>query len=325
MLRIDSHLHFIANHPDCIALLGELDFKLLNICGVWEQGMDWRANQAEPYRALHKSNPKRFEWITTFDLPRFDDPNYVEACIATLKQDFADGACAVKIWKNIGMEIKSPDGEWFMPDDPLFIPILEFIEKSNKTLLMHLAEPLACWRPLQEGKPHYGYFKAHPQWHMYNKPEYTSHEQLIQARDNIVARQPKLRCVGAHFASLEYDVAEMAKRFDKYPNFAVDTSARLLDVMCQDSNKVRQFFIDYADRIMFGTDFVNTSDKSKASAEDIRKCNEQLRYDAKSWAAYLETTDNVKVWQWEAKGLGLPPNVLEKIYHKSAQRWYPGV
>ena len=325
MLRIDAHLHFISNHPDCVKTLDDLDTRLLNICGVWTQGLDWRTEQAAPYRALHQGNPKRFSWCTTFDLPRFNDPNYVESCIETLRQDFRDGACAVKIWKNIGMEIKDPSGRWFMVDDPLFTPILNFIEQSGKTLLMHIAEPLACWQPLMDHNPHSNYYKGSPEWHMYGKPGVASHAELIQARDNLVARHPKLRCVGAHLGSLEYDVSEIAKRFDQYPNFAVDTSARLLDFMLQDTKKVRQFFLDYQDRIMFGTDCVSTNDKSNATQQEIRDANAGLCESFHYWKNYLERNDNVKVWRWEAIGLGLPESVLEKVYYKNAERWYPGI
>jgi len=80
-----------------------------------------------------------------------------------------------------------------MPDDPLLDPIYARIAARNKSLLMHIAEPLACWLPLDEKSPHYGYYSQNPEWHMYGKKRFPSHQELIQARDNVVARHPNLR------------------------------------------------------------------------------------------------------------------------------------
>jgi hypothetical protein len=83
-----------------------------------------------------------------------------------------------------------------------------------------------------------------------------SHQELMAARDAVVAQHPTLRVVVAHLGSLEYDVDEIARRFDQYPNFVVDISARLTDFALQDTDKVRRFCIDYQYRILWGTDLV---------------------------------------------------------------------
>ena len=51
--------------------------------------------------------------------------------------------------------------------------------------------------------------------------------------------------IGAHIGSLEYDVDEVAKRLDTYPNFHVEVSARTRDLTRQPSSKVRAFFLKY--------------------------------------------------------------------------------
>src|SRR2546423_1885391 len=80
-----------------------------------------------------------------------------------------------------------------------------------------------------------------------------SHQELIAARDAVAAQHPTLRVVGAHLGSLEYDVDEIARRFDQHPNFVVDISARLTDFALQDTAKVRRFCIQYQERILWGT------------------------------------------------------------------------
>ena len=255
MKRIDAHIHYNGDHQASVKLLDRLGVRPLNICvsrgnhGVWRR-------QAETWKTLGDQHPKRYAWCTSFDTPRFDDPGYADRVIEQLEPDFQAGAVGCKIWKNVGMEIKKPSGEFLMVDDPLFDPIFDYLEQAHTTLIAHLAEPLACWQPLNPGALHYNYYHTHPEWHMANKPEFPSHGEILGARDRMLDKHPGLRVVGAHLASLEYDVAEIATRLDRYPNLAIDTSARLLDLAAQDTEAVRKLFVDYQDRILFGTDIV---------------------------------------------------------------------
>ncbi|MEZ4869671.1 MAG: amidohydrolase family protein [Caldilineaceae bacterium] len=322
MTLIDAHIHCGHNDPDLFALLAELDLKFLNICVAHDSHGGWR-DQADAYGQLAQQRPDRFAWCTSFDLPRLEDPTYLDQVLAGLDQDFAAGAVACKIWKNIGMEVKAADGDFLMVDDPLLAPILEHIAGAGYTLLTHIAEPLACWQPLNEQDPHYGYYSRNPQWHMYNKPEYPSHTRLMAARDHMVANHPNLRVVGAHLGSLEYDTAEVAARLDRYPNFAVDISARLADLAVQDSAKVRQFFIDYQDRILFGTDMVMHTPFAEMSAADKSAALNRLRDTYAVHRAYLEGSGPVQVRSYQTEGLNLPADVLTKVYRTNAEQWYP--
>lgn len=324
MLKIDAHLHLTADHPEGLSLLNDLDLKLLNICVAQDSAGQWR-DQAETYQQLMVETPTRFGWCTSFDLPRFDDPDYIDRVIAGLEADFAAGAVACKIWKNIGMEVRKPDGNFLMIDDPLFDPIFDYLTRIDTTLLLHIGEPLACWQPLTEDNPHVGYYRNNPQWHMYQRPEFPHHSEIIAARDHMVAKHPKLRVVGAHFASLEYDVAEVAKRFDRYPNFAVDTSARLLDLTYQPVDKVRQFFLDYQDRILWGTDIVQRRPLSAMDTSEQEQVIAGLRTRFQAELDYYALDQRVIVRNREVEGLGLPEPVLEKILRINAERWYPGL
>jgi predicted TIM-barrel fold metal-dependent hydrolase len=324
MNKIDAHIHYSGDHPDCIALLQRLELKMFNVCVAHGVGDGWR-DRAVTYRKLASEYPSRYAWCTTFDPPDYVEPDYVERAIAGLERDFRDGAVACKMWKNIGMEIVKPSGEFLMMDDPLFDPIYEYLARSGVPVLAHIGEPLACWQPLSEDNAHRGYYSAHPEWHMYNKPEFPSHKEIIDARDRVLAKHPALRVVGAHLGSLEYDVAEIAKRLDRYPNFAVDSSARLHDLAWQDRDAVRQFFVAYQDRILFGTDLVQRELQS-AVPDPVRQQNlerVELRYKAE--AAYYETDHMLHIRGREARGLALPSEVLAKFYHANALEWYPGV
>mgnify|MGYP001819055332 CR=1 FL=1 len=253
-MKIDAHVHVSADVPDAIALMDEVGVKFLNIAVA--HGSGWRERYHRPFSGLARRDGEHFAWCTSFDLPVFPDPDYADRTIAELDRDFTNGAVACKVWKNIGMDLKDENGQFVQIDHPIFQPILSHLEREERTLIAHLGEPLACWLPLDPGNPHYGYYSQNPEWHLYGRSDYPSHTEIIAARDRILERHPQLKFVGAHLGSLEFDVSEIAARFDRHPNFMVDTSARLGDLMCQDPGKVRSFFLEYSDRILFGTDIV---------------------------------------------------------------------
>ena len=287
MSIIDAHIHYGDDAPELLALLAEFDIRLHNICVAQDSQGAWRES-AERYHSLAQTNPRRYAWCTSFDLPRLDDPGYVDDVLAGLERDFAAGAVACKVWKNIGMEVRHPDGRFLHVDDPLLAPIFAWLAERGHPLLAHIAEPLDCWLPLREGSPHYGYYSRNPEWHMYTRPDYPSHGELMAARDRVLAQHLRLRFIGAHLASLEYDVDVLAATLDRYPNLAVDTSARLFDLVVQDSAKVRAFITKYQDRILFGTDVVMRTPPSAMAPEERTQAIANLRTVYTTHFAYFE-------------------------------------
>ena len=92
---------------------------------------------------------------------------------------------------------------------------------------------------------------------MFLHPEYPSYEDQINARDHLLELHPDLKFIGCHLGSLEWNVDELAKRLDKFPDLAVDMSARICHLQYQsakDREKVRDFCIKYQDRLLYGTD-----------------------------------------------------------------------
>ena len=160
----------------------------------------------------------------------------------------------MKLWKNIGLSIRSKSGQFLMPDSPVLTPILEAIEKSGRTLITHFADPDVAWMPLQGNESEY--YKSHPEWHMYGRPEIPSKAAILDARDRMIARHRGLRVIGCHLGSDEEHLDQLAKRLDAYPNFAVDLASRVRFLARMDRDTVRQFVTKYQDRIIYATDFV---------------------------------------------------------------------
>lgn len=326
---LDAHIHYADDDPAFLALLAEFGLKLFNICVAHEPGRAWR-DQADLYRDMTQAHPQRFAWCTSFDLPTpadpaFDAQAWADRVCAGLDADFAAGALACKVWKNVGMEVRHADGSFLMPDDPLLDPVYAHLAARGWPLLTHIAEPLACWQPLDPANPHHNYYRDNPQWHMFHRPDYPSHGQLIAARDNLLAKHPDLRVIGAHLGSLEYDVDEVAARLDRYPNFAVDISARLGDLAVQPAAKVRDFLTRYNGRVLFGTDVVMRTRPSQLAPDARASALAQLRSRYATHFAYFTTSASVQVGAFISTGLDLPADVLDVFLGDAARAWYPGL
>ncbi|MBI1941654.1 MAG: amidohydrolase family protein, partial [Acidobacteria bacterium] len=208
---------------------------------------------------------------------------------------------------------------YLMPDNAVFDPIYAALAARGKTLYAHLAEPSAAWRPLDPSSPHYGYYKNNPDWHMYRHPERPSKEAILAARDRILEHHPKLRVVGCHLGSMEEDVDDIAERFERHPNFAVDTAARVPDLMLQPPDKVRAFLIKYQDRVLYATDLVALPGEDAEQA--VKRWEEEY---ARDWT-YFTTDGTVEYSGRTIRGLALPEPVLRKFYHWNALHWVPGI
>jgi predicted TIM-barrel fold metal-dependent hydrolase len=298
-----------------------LNLRILDICVIDDR--DPYAKALEPQRSdvlkVVRTTRGRAVFCTTFNPYDFEKPGFAQRAIKQLDADFAAGAIAVKIYKVMGMEMKSKTGKYVMPDDPAFGPIYKDIAAHHRTLVAHIAEPDSCWQPPNPASPDYEYYKQNPQEYAYAHPAWPSKAAILAARDHLVAENPDLRVVGAHLGSMETDVNEIAGRFDRYPNFAVDTAARVPYFMLQPRDKVRDFLIKYQNRILYATDLVvmPNDDSAKALAEW------KSTYE-RDWK-FFATDQSVAYKGHTYQGLALPPPVLRKIFHDNAVHWLPGI
>jgi hypothetical protein len=317
--RIDSHIHIHRNAPALLAGLKAADWRGLDIVVCPASG-DEAFDLEEKLRAtlkVQRDSAGTLGWASTFDARGFESPDFAERTIARLRQTFADGAIGVKIWKNIGMSIKAKSGAYLLPDDPALLPIYEAIQQAGLTLVAHLAEPDGAWLPLDAKNPEFTYYSNNPQWHMFGKRGAPIKDDILKARDRLLARYPKLRVVGCHLGSDEDDLARLAKRLDAFPNFAVDTAARVRYLARGDRESVQQFLTRYQDRILYATDFSLRAGDPAAAARSLQATHDR-DWDFFSGEEMMEYAGH------QTRGLALPDRILRKIFRENALRWLPG-
>ena len=318
---IDTHTHVAKSNPAFYAMLDRLHMHIVDIILVDDHDSyrkDLNTERADA-EAVVRASHGHVSLCTTFDPFQFSRGDFAASAIQGLNHDFANGAVAVKIWKNIGMELKDNEGGYVFADDPVFQPIYRDIQSHDRTLIAHQAEPGEAWGPPNPSGLDYPYYKDHPTWYMYGKPGVPSKKQILDARDHLLAQNPKLRVVGAHLGSMEDDLDGLAERLDRYPNFAVDTAARVVHLVVMPRDKVRAFILKYQDRIIYGTDlgFSNDQDENDSVGDWVDQY-------ARDWR-YFATRDTFEYDGHKTQGLGLPPSVLRKLYHANAAHWFPGI
>jgi predicted TIM-barrel fold metal-dependent hydrolase len=315
--KFDSHIHLNTEDTTFIKQAQRDHFRFLVIVDDRPFGITM-ADQEEIVRKQLKAFPETILYATTFSVRDFNTTGWQNETLDYLKNSFAHGAIAVKVWKNIGMDLKDENGKFVMIDDPRFDPILNYLEANNIPLIGHLGEPRDCWLPLEKMTFHQGYYKSHPEYHMYLHPEYPSYEDQINARDHMLEKHPDLKFIGAHLGSLEWSLEELAKRLDKYPNMSVDL-ARMSELNFHARNRWQEthdFFVRYQDRLLYATDV------QVRAPEDAAEMN-QHTHDSRIFHWKFFATDeilNTPGIDGPFRGLKLPRAVVDKIYGENAQR-----
>lgn len=272
--------------------------------------------------SLRQRYPERAAFVATFSVDNFQSPEWAGLTIAQLQVAVAAGAVGVKIWKNIGMSLRDPDGHYVMPDDSRFEPVLEYLEAHDLVLLGHQAEPLNCWLPLNKMtvRSDREYFTEHPQYYMYRHPQMPAHATILAARDRMLEAHPHLVFDGVHLASLEWDVDQLAPFLERFPQARVDLAARLVHLEYQahlNREKVRRFLIRYQDRILYGSDDAyGPSDTAQAAREVHTGWVEDWRFLATGQALHSSE------FKGAFRGLDLPRDVIDKLYRTNAQRLF---
>lgn len=322
--KFDSHNHF--NYFDTAFInQAEADnFRLLNITDDRPFGLPMEDQQKIAVQILEDYS-SRVAYATTFSVKDWNKEEWPQETLSDLKKSFSQGAIAVKVWKNIGMDLKDENGKFVMISHPKFDPILDYLENNGIPLIGHLGEPKDCWLPLEEMaiKGNQNYYSNHPEYHMYKHPEYPSYEDQINARDQMLEKHPDLKFIGAHLGSLEWSLDELAKRLDKFPNMAVDLArmANLQNHAMNNWQKTHDFFIKYQDRLIYATD---RAIGEPSNPSEMKKNVHESRM--RDWKFF--TTDEVMQssgFEGEFKGLKLPSEVIDKIYRKNAEKWLPGL
>ncbi len=254
-----------------------------------------------------KAYPDRFMVFAQYDWSKIDDQNFSQEMVAQLDNAVTRGARGLKVLKDLGLGVRDKSGKLITVDDPRLDPVWEECGRLGIPVSIHTSDPEAFFHPTDNTNERYEELIGHPDWSFYGK-DYPSKEALLGARDRTFARHPRTTFIALHVANWPENLDYVSSLLDKNPNVMVEFGARQAELGRQ-PRRAREFFLKYQDRILFGTDSEVT----------------EAMY--RNYFRWLETNDEYfDYWgypgqgRWKIYGMGLPDSVLEKVYHKNAER-----
>lgn len=320
VVKVDAHVH--ANSRDTAFIQqAKADNMFLLSINVDYPDFPPIDEQYAIAQELATQAPAHFAFAATFSMLGWQQPDWQQNVYSHLQDAFAKGAVGVKVWKNIGMAFRDRQDQLVMIDDAGFDGVFDYVHRAGKVLIGHQGEPKNCWLPVEQMTVNNDklYFAAHPEYHMYLQPHMPGYQAQMQARDRMLAKHPGLSFMGAHLASLEWSVDEIAVFLQRFPNAVVDTAARMGQLQFQsqrDHQKVRDFFIRYQDRILYASDLTHSPGRDGAAFR-----SEVQQKWLNDWR-YLNTAETMQVPEvdGDVQGLALPKKVADKIFRTNAQR-----
>lgn len=251
-----------------------------------------------------------------------NEKGWAEKTAAELERCFKAGAHGLKVWKDVGLTFKNPDGTYIQVDDPRFDPVWEMCARYNKPVMIHISDSYGRFLPIGPENERYeaGLWRNDTEGNYY-KTGHVGPEVIERARENMHAKHPRTRFINAHVAMLYYDMDKVTAFLDKYPNADVEISAAVQD-LGRAPLYIRQFFVKYQDRILFGTD----GDPRRGTDEFwvphfrfLETLDEHFDHPAQM----RSPTGAPLHGRWKISGIGLPDDVLRKVYYANALKYVP--
>jgi len=278
---------------------------LVNASG--ESGEGLRQAIAAIQRSRHRD---RMVMFADIDFSRVG-PGFGRRAARQLEADVKAGALGLgEISKEAGMTYKKTDGTRLRIDDPELDPIWEAAGRLAIPVFIHTAEPQEFFAPIDYANERWLELALYPGR---RRPPsgFPRFEELIAERNNVFRRHPKTTFIAAHFGYHANDLARMGRLLDELPNVYTESGAILAELGRQ-PRAAHDFFLKYQDRVIFGKDSYQP---------------DEFPYFWRTFETSDEYFDYYRDYHafWKLYGMGLPDQVLRKLYYQNASKVVPGL
>jgi predicted TIM-barrel fold metal-dependent hydrolase len=258
---------------------------------------------------INRSNPARLVVFTNISFVGFGEKEWLAKTLLQLEQDVKAGARGLKLYKEFGMEFKDEKNNIIHIDDSRLDAVWEKCAELNIPVLIHSADPKSFWLPADKNNERWLELAKHPDRKRTAKDP--SWDEVIAEQHNMFLQHPNTKFIAAHFGWLANDLERLGKFLDSAQNVYVEFGAVISDIGRQ-PRAAKAFFTKYQDRILFGKD--SWVPEEYATYFRVLETEDEYFPYHKKYHAY-----------WKMYGMGLPDDILKKIYYKNALKVIPGL
>jgi predicted TIM-barrel fold metal-dependent hydrolase len=256
----------------------------------------------------HYSN--RFIVFANVSFNGVGEKGWGENAARQLEQDVKNGANGLKIFKDLGFSVRDINGKRVRVDDPRLDPIWEKAGELKIPVIIHTADPKSFWDPMDSMNERWLELATHPGRRRSNTDP-APWDTLIAEQHRLFKRHPNTTFIAAHFGWYANNLAKLSELLDEMPNVVVEFGAVIAELGRQ-PRTAKQFFTKYQDRILFGKDSW-VPDEYATYFRVLETEDEYFPYHKKYHAF------------WAMYGMGLPDEILKKVYYKNALRIIPNI
>lgn len=255
--------------------------------------------------------PERFQIFGGVDWSQWAEKgdSFPDWAASRLRAQKERGAQGLKIWKGLGLLVKDHLGKLADVDDTRLVPIWETAGELSLPVMIHVADPVAFFDPIDETNERWEELGNHPAW-AFTSPPFPPFMHIMDGLASLVTRHPHTTFIGAHVGCYAENLGWVSALLDRCPNFYVDISARIGELGRQPYT-ARRFFLQYADRILFGSDMGPDPASYRIIYRFLETDDEYFNYN---------NSDVPLQGRWHVHGIYLPDDVLEKVYLRNAER-----
>lgn len=256
---------------------------------------------------IKNNQPTRFALFANLNFNNLDE-GWGERAAAQLQRDYDQGARGLKIFKSLGFSVKDIDGNRVAVDDPRLDPVWAKCGELGIPVFIHTADPKQFWEPWDANNERWLELKLRPR-RKRSDNDPAPWEQLIQEQHNVFKKHSNTIFIAAHMGWYANDLTKLGQLLDEMPNMMVEIGAVIAELGRQ-PKFANKFFAKYQDRVLFGKDAYNP-EEYPTYFRVLETEDEYFPY-YKKYHAY-----------WKMYGLGLPDEILKKLYYKNALRIIP--
>jgi predicted TIM-barrel fold metal-dependent hydrolase len=289
--------------------------------GIVDLDGGWGDHLLAELDRLQRAMPGRVAVFAGLDYERWaTDADFGETEAARLREGVSAGARGLKVWKLLGLRARDPRGALIPVDDPRLDPLWAAAGELGVPITIHVADPIAFFRPLDATNERWEELRDHPDWHFWptrppRRPDldgFPPFDELIDGLEAVVARHPATTFIGAHVGCAAEDLARVSTILERCPNFNVDIAARIAELGRQPYT-TKAFIERWPDRVLFGTDMGPDAEWWSVYYRFLETADESFPYDA-------EDEDLPTQGRWRIHGLDLADDVLRRVYRENASR-----